>query len=87
LYIFLEPGQETVGFKIDTLAIAKACGYKECYSCSTKAELLNLSEKITNVEGPILLEIKVKKGARKDLGRPTTTPIENKEAFMKFLDK
>jgi len=80
-------GQETVGFKIDTLAIAKACGYKECYSCSTKAELLNLSEKITNIEGPILLEIKVKKGARKDLGRPTTTPIENKEAFMKFLDK
>lgn len=80
-------GQETVGFKIDTLAIAKACGYKECYSCSTKADLLNLSEKITNVEGPVLLEIKVKKGARKNLGRPTTTPIENKEAFMKFLDK
>ena len=80
-------GQETVGFKIDTLAIAKACGYKECYSCSSKEELLNLSEKITNVEGPVLLEIKVKKGARKDLGRPTTTPIENKEAFMEFLDK
>jgi len=80
-------GQETVGFKIDTLAIAKACGYKECYSCSTKAELLNLSEKITNVEGSVLLEIKVKKGARKDLGRPTTTPIENKEAFMGFLDR
>ncbi len=80
-------GQETVGLKIDTLAIAKACGYKECYSCSSKAELLNLSEKITNVEGPVLLEIKVKKGARKDLGRPTITPIENKEAFMEFLDK
>ncbi len=79
-------GQETVGLKIDTLAIAKACGYKECYSCSSKAELLNLSEKITNVEGPVLLEIKVKKGARKDLGRPTITPIENKEAFMEFLD-
>ena len=80
-------GQETVGLKIDTLAIAKACGYKECYSCSSKVELLNLSEKITNVEGPVLLEIKVKKGARKDLGRPTTTPIENKEAFMEFLSK
>jgi len=79
-------GQETVGFKIDTLDIAKACGYKECYSCSSKVELLNLSEKIINVEGPVLLEIKVKKGARKDLGRPTTTPIENKEAFMEFLD-
>ena len=80
-------GQETVGLKIDTLAIAKACGYKECYSCSSKVELINLSEKITNVEGPVLLEIKVKKGARKDLGRPTTTPVENKEAFMEFLSK
>ena len=80
-------GQETVGLKIDTLAIAKACGYKECYSCSSKVELINLSEKITNVEGPVLLEVKVKKGARKDLGRPTTTPIENKEAFMEFLSK
>ena len=80
-------GQDTVGLKIDTLAIAKACGYKQCYSCSSKEELLNLSEKVTKVEGPVLLEIKVKKGARKDLGRPTTTPIENKEAFMEFLDK
>jgi phosphonopyruvate decarboxylase len=80
-------GQETVGFKIDVLAIAKACGYKECYSCSSKAELSRLSEKITDIEGPVLLEIKVKKGARKDLGRPTTTPIQNKEAFIKFLDE
>ncbi len=79
-------GQETVGFKIDILAIAKACGYKAFYSCSSKIDLLNLSEKITNIEGPIFLEIKVRKGARKNLGRPTTTPIENKEAFMGFLD-
>jgi hypothetical protein len=34
---------------------------------------------------PLLLEIRVQKGNRKDLGRPTTTPIENKEALMDFL--
>ncbi len=79
-------GQETVGFKIDILAIAKGCGYKECFSCSSREELVKLLERIKNGEGPILLEIKVQKGARKDLGRPTSTPIENKEAFMKFLD-
>lgn len=78
-------GQETVGFKIDTLAIAKACGYAECYTCSSGEELIGLSEKIKNVEGPVFLEIKVKKGARKDLGRPTTTPIENKNDFMEFI--
>ncbi|WP_160687366.1 phosphonopyruvate decarboxylase [Clostridium sp. C2-6-12] len=80
-------GQETVGLKIDALAIAKACGYKKCYSCTSKEELVKLSKELTGVEGPILLEIKVKKGGRKDLGRPKTTPIENKEAFMKFLNK
>lgn len=79
-------GQETVGFKIDILAIAKGCGYKECFSCSSREELAKLLERIKDGEGPILLEIRVQKGARKDLGRPTSTPIENKEAFMKFLD-
>lgn len=78
-------GQETVGLKIDIASIAKACGYKECYSCSSKDEIMMYSEKIKNSEGPVMLEIKVKKGARKDLGRPTKTPIENKTAFMNFL--
>ena len=40
-----------------------------------------------NAEGPVFLQICVKKGNRKDLGRPTTTPIQNKEAFMEFLNK
>lgn len=79
-------GQDTVGFNIDMITIAKACGYKYYYSCSSKEELLDLSEKIKDIEGPVFLEIKVKKGARKDLGRPTTTPIENKNAFMKFMN-
>ena len=38
-------------------------------------------------EGPQMLIVKVDKGARKDLGRPTTTPIENKNGFMEFLNK
>ena len=42
---------------------------------------------IKSVEGPILLQVCVKKGNRKDLGRPTTTPIQNKEALMAFLQK
>ncbi|MDR3593940.1 phosphonopyruvate decarboxylase [Clostridium sp.] len=79
-------GQDTVGFKVDMIAITKACGYKNCYSCSSREELIDLLEKINDVEGPVFLEIKVKKGARKDLGRPTTTPVENKNAFMKFIN-
>lgn len=78
-------GQPTVGLKIDMPAIAKAMGYKYVISVDNKESLENELFKIKHVEGPVLLEVKVKKGNRKDLGRPTTTPIENKEALMKFL--
>lgn len=78
-------GQDTVGLQIDIPSIAKACGYKAVYSCSTKEELKKYAELIKSEKGPVLLEIKVRKGAREDLGRPTKTPIENKNGFMEFL--
>ena len=78
-------GQPTVGLKIDLPAIAKAVGYKSVYSVSSKEEL---QKQLTNLdEAPVFLEVRVKKGNRKDLGRPTTTPIQNKEALMEFLKK
>ena len=78
-------GQPTVGLKIDLPAIAKAVGYKSVYSVATKEEL---QQQLSNLgDAPVFLEIKVKKGNRKDLGRPTTTPIQNKEALMEFLKK
>lgn len=80
-------GQPTVGFEIDILGIAKGCGYKEVFTASTKAELQENMKKLAKCEGPGLLEIRVNKGSRDDLGRPTTTTIENKEALMAFLDK
>jgi phosphonopyruvate decarboxylase len=80
-------GQPTVGLHIDLPAIANAVGYKHTYSCNTKEYLQELLENIKKQEGPILLQVCVKKGNRKDLGRPTTTPIQNKEALMEFLKK
>ena len=35
--------------------------------------------------GPVFLEIIVRKGNRPDLGRPTRTPSQNRDAFMGFL--
>ena len=78
-------GQPTIGLKIDLPAVAKAVGYNQIYSVETKEYLKELLEKLKNQDGPIFLEVKVKKGNRKDLGRPTTTPIQNKEALMSFL--
>ena len=78
-------GQPTVGLKIDLPAVARAVGYKTTYSVHGKANLADILSEAKNLDGPVLIEIKVKKGNRKDLGRPTTTPIQNKEALMFFL--
>ena len=80
-------GQPTVGLKIDLPAVAKACGYAATFSVETPEALDEVLKQVTVTDGPILLEVKVKKGNRKDLGRPTTTPIQNKEALMDFLSK
>ena len=78
-------GQPTVGLKINLSAVAMAVGYQQVYSVETKEYLKELLAKIKDQDGPVFLEVKVKKGNRKDLGRPTTTPIQNKEALMFFL--
>lgn len=78
-------GQPTVGLKIDLPAVAKAVGYASAFSVDDRKALGDILDNVSGLKGPILIEIKVKKGNRKDLGRPTTTPIENKEALMQFL--
>lgn len=80
-------GQPTVGLKIDLSTIAKAVHYANVFCVDNKTSLLDALRVVNRLEGPILLEVKVKKGNRKDLGRPTTTPVQNKEALMSFLQK
>jgi len=76
-------GQPTIAPFIDITAVAQACGYVKVHQVKTKEELKKI---LTNKnEGLTFIEVIVKKGSRKDLGRPKSTPIENKEAFMKFL--
>lgn len=82
-------GQPTVGQKIDIEAIAKAVGYVDVVSVDTNMSLMFAMNHVNNavIEGVSLINVNVRKGNRKDLGRPTTTPIQNKEAFMQNLAK
>ncbi len=80
-------GQPTVGLQIDLCAIAKAAGYKDAIVVENTEELEEAIKGFQQMEGPLLIEARVRKGNRKDLGRPTTTPIQNKEALMKFFKK
>ena len=78
-------GQPTIGLNIDIPNIAACCGYKKVISVEKREELQEILTSLAANEGPVLLEIKVKKGSRDNLGRPTTTPIENKTALMDFI--
>jgi phosphonopyruvate decarboxylase len=80
-------GQPTVGHEIDLPAIARACGYRDAASVSEPEALESAFEALRMREGPRLLEVRVRKGARKDLGRPKSTPIENRDALMRRLGR
>jgi len=76
-------GQPTIAPFIDLPAIARACGYVHVFQAKTKDQLKSiLAEKN---DGLTFIEVIVKKGARKDLGRPKSSPIENKAAFMNCI--
>ncbi len=80
-------GQPTLGFGIDICAIARSCGYKEAMTISTADEFTSLSKCINSLEGPALIELRVRIDSRDNLGRPTTTPVENKNTFMVNLNQ
>ena len=78
-------GQPTVGLEIEILEIAKACGYQLVVQAQTPQEVQAGLRELKRSKVPCLLEIRIRRGARKDLGRPATTPVENKSAFMAFV--
>lgn len=80
-------GQPTVAQKISLTNIAKECAYKHLAVAESIAEIEEGIKNLKSSSGPALLEVRVKLGARSDLGRPKTTPQENKKKFMEFLNK
>ncbi|MDR0375707.1 MAG: phosphonopyruvate decarboxylase [Treponema sp.] len=79
-------GQPTIAADIDLPAVARACGYGLARRVHAKADLRQtLAKKTAAREALAFIEVRIKKGARKDLGRPKTSPIENKAAFMESV--
>ncbi len=78
--------QPTVMSSVNLTKVAEGCGYTKVYSATTLDEIKNCWQDFYNAAEPCLMEIKVKSGARKDLGRPKEKPVENKKAFMHFAE-
>lgn len=78
-------GMPTAASKIDLVAVAKACSYPNAVCVHTFEELDKALEAAKHRNELSFIEVKCSIGARADLGRPTTTALENKENFMTYL--
>jgi phosphonopyruvate decarboxylase len=78
-------GMPTVASKIDLVAIAKACGYPNAVCVDNFDDLDKELENAKARDELSFIEVKCSIGARDDLGRPTTTALENKQNFMEYL--
>ncbi len=68
----------------DFYKIAKACGYGYV-SCINDVEMLKEElTKINRQSKPAFLEVKVKIGARPELGRPKESAVQNRDSFMEY---
>lgn len=80
-------GMPTVAAKLDFVTIAKGCGYPHAVCVDGVVALdaaLCAAKKRQQLS---LIEVKCAIGARENLGRPTTTAMENKEHFMAGLGR
>ena len=80
-------GQPTVGLDINLPKIAKACGYKVTSSVSAERDIIDELLRMNGEKGPSFLEVIIGKGSRPNLGRPISTPLENKQSFMKKVEE
>lgn len=79
-------GMPTVAGTIDLVGVAKACGYPYAVSVGNFKDLDIELQMAKERKALTLIEVKCAIGAREDLGRPTTTALENKVKFKKYLE-
>ena len=79
-------GMPTVAGEIDLVGIAKACGYSNAVRAESFEALDSALEAARERNELSLIEVTCAIGSREDLGRPTTTAIENKKNFMNYLN-
>lgn len=78
-------GMPTVAGHTDLVAVAKACGYPYAARVERFEDLDRELAAAKARRALTFLEVKAALGARADLGRPTTTALENKKNFMRCL--
>jgi len=78
-------GQPTSGFRIDMPAIATACGYASARRAVNEDRIRSSVSEALRQPGSAFIEIRTRAGARANLGRPKSSPVQSKAGFMRSL--
>lgn len=78
-------GQKTISRSINLELISKGFGYHSYFKASNRHELEQIMNNQRNSKDLTMLHVMINASARSDLGRPTSSPIQNKNMFIKLL--
>ena len=78
-------GMPTVVGSADLLKVAEGCGYSRICRVENYEELDAALGNAKTQDGLTFIEVRCAIGSRADLGRPTTTALENKVNFAEYL--
>jgi len=78
-------GLPTVGKGLDFSKTALTLGYRKTIRVYSHAELMSAINDLVIMDGPVFIEVVCNLDSRSDLGRPTTTPIQNRDELMTNL--
>ncbi len=80
-------GQPTSAPRIDTRRLAESMNFKHYFKTDSETAMQQCFSSLNSLTGPVFIEAPIKPGSRKNLGRPTSTPAENKAELMRFIDE
>ncbi len=78
-------GQITASSNIDFVQLAASCGYQRAIYIHTLKELEEAIETWKKSKGLTFMQLRIAKGSKKNLSRPSIKPHEVKERIMRFM--
>ena len=72
---------------LNLTGLAMSAGYRHVSRASNEMELYQAADAAMTAGKLTFIEVMCAVGARDDLGRPTTTPQQNRDALMKFIQE
>jgi phosphonopyruvate decarboxylase len=77
--------QPTCAFGLDFSSISLGCRYKKYWKAENAEQFLMAVKQSRQNEGPVMIEVLINTQSRKDLGRPSISPVMNKIDFSSNL--